>query len=364
MKSKGSTLIVVLFIALIVPIVAFGVTHFITGSLTRYSTQNRSLKALYLAKAGIHRAIYNIRNTGTPGSPGTPFTVTIAGNTIDVTLTAQSGTVYQFQSIGTSVAATYPTKVSRTVSAQYNYNTNTIILDGKGDGSDMPSLCSQIWWPFSEGSGATTGTAPYIGTLFNSPPWVAGRIGTALSFNTTAAHRYVTVPDSSGLDLTTAGTVMAWIYNTAQINSNSGIVHKGALSNSSDEAYGLTITRSGTNRRIKFELRDTGGATRNVTAGTNLSLNTWYHMTGTWGPAGMKVYINGLQAASSATVRVARTTAGSLQIGTRVTNSATTRFIGTIDEVYIHACQKTADEIKAYYNSTCAGSGATPCPRP
>lgn len=356
----------VIIIVILVPIIVFGATQFITSSLQRHTTQSRKIKALYLAQAGLHRAIYNIRSTGTPGSPGTPFTETIPGtsDTIDVDVTAQGGSIYQFKSIGTSNSTNYPTKISRMISAQYDYSSNNIGICVDGDGSKLPPLCRMIWWPFSEGSGTTTGTAPYVGTLVNGPLWVAGRVGTALSFNTTTAHRYVTVPDSSGLDLTTEGTVMAWIYNTAQINTNSGIVHKGALSNSTDEAYGLTITRSGSNRRIKFELRDTGGTSRNVTAGTNLALNTWYHVAGRWGAAGLKVYINGVEGASSTTVRVARATAGNLQIGTRVTNSTTTRFIGTIDEAYIYACQKTVEEIKAYYNSTCAGSGATPCPQP
>ncbi len=358
MKSKGSTLIVVLFIALIVPIVAFGVTHFITGSLTRYSTQNRSMKALYLAKAGIHRAIYNIRNTGTPGSPGTPFTVTIAGNTIEVSLTAQSGTTYQFESIGTSVAATYPTKVSRTVSAQYNYSTNNIIIDGEGDGSNFPPLCSQVWWPFSENSGYSTGTAPTVGTLTpsnaNGPAWVAGRVGTALRFNAAATHNYVLVPDSSALDLTTEGTIMAWVYPTATAASGTGIVRRGsATSASAQEAYGLLVVSQGKNRRFRFMLRESSGGTqRTVTGNTNIALNAWYHVAGTWGPAGIRIYVNGAVQGSNATVRSSYDTTSPLHIGTLRTNSATTRFFGVIDEVYLYGCQKTPDDILAYYDAT------------
>jgi hypothetical protein len=337
----------VLIIVMIVPIVVFGITFFITSSVTRHDAQARKMTALYLAQAGIHRAIFNIEAAISP-----VLNVTLDGNTIAVTVVAQCSNIYQLKSIGTSVAP--GSSVSRTVFAQYDSSTNnvSIYLESDGTGIQPPVCCADIWWPFSEGSGSTTGTAPYVGTLVNSPPWVAGRIGTALSFNTTTAHRYVTVPDSSGLDLTTAGTVMAWIYNTAQINTNTGIVHKGNLSNSTDEAYGLTLTRNGSNRRIKFELRDTGGTSRNVTANTNLALNTWYHVAGTWGPSGLKAYINGAQAASSSIVRVARATAGNLQIGTRVTNRATTRFIGTIDEVHVYACEKTAAEILDYYNAT------------
>jgi hypothetical protein len=367
----------VLIIVILVPIVAFATTHFITSSLVRYTTQNRNMKALYLAQAGIHRAIYNIK-AGV--SPFLPVMYPDANNTITVTeVTPNTCGIYQLKSVGTSFAANYPTQISRTVFAQYTAATNTVNIYQSGDGTGVPvpPCCDQAWWPFSEGSGNTTGTAPYVGTRTGTAPnstlpaWTAaGRVGNALDFNQApATHNYVRVndllPGPSGLDLTTQGTLMAWIYISAQVNANAGIVHKGHLSDSSDEAYGLAIARNGVNRRLKFELRDDDeGVSHNLTPNVNLDRDTWYQVSGTWGPDGLRAYINGVQRASSSNVWIARTTDGSLQIGTRVTNSANTRFIGIIDEVYIYACQKTGDEIKAYYNSTCAGSGATPCPQP
>lgn len=338
----------VLIIIILVPIIIFGSTFFITSSVSRYDAQTRSMKALYLAQAGIHRAIFNIKSTGTP----LPVANWDVNNQIAVTLVAQCSNIYQLKSIGTSIAN--GNAISRTVFAQYDNSATkvTLYLEGDGTGIPPPVCCDQIWWPFSEGSGITTGTPPYQGALVNSPPWVAGRIGTALLFNTTLAHRYVTVLDSPGLDLTTEGTLMAWIYITAQVNDNAGIVHKGDRSNSSDEAYALVIDRVGANRRIRILLRDAGGTERGVTENTNLDLNTWYHVAGTWGASGMRLYLNGNPVNFNSTVRVARSTVGDLQIGTRVTNDATPRFIGTIDEVYIHACQKTAQEILDYYNAT------------
>ncbi|HOW59550.1 MAG TPA: LamG domain-containing protein [Candidatus Omnitrophota bacterium] len=342
----------VLIIIILVPIIVFGTTFFITSSITRYDAQTRSMKALYLAESGIHKAIFNIKSTGTP----LPVTNWDANNQIVVTVVAQCSNIYQLKSIGTSVAS--GNSISRTVFAQYDHSATkiTLYLEGEGTGIPPPVCCDQIWWPFSEGAGFTTGTAPYVGTLTPSnatgPAWVAGRIGTALRFNQGATHNYVTVPDANGLDLTTSGSIMAWIYITAQVNNNAGIVHKGNLSNSNDEAYGLVINRTGANRRIRILLRDAGGVERSVTENTNLALNTWYHVAGTWGATGMRLYLNGNPVNFDATVRVARATAGNLQIGTRATNSATTRFIGTIDEAYIYACQKTAQEILDYYNAT------------
>lgn len=367
LKSRGFALMTVLIVVIIVPIVVFGITAFISSSVSRYDAQTRSLKALYLAQAGIHRAIYNIKSAGAP----LPVSNWDANNQIAVTLVAQCSNVYQLKSIGTSVATS--NSVSRSVFAQYDSTSNKVQIYIEGDGAGIPApvCCDDVWWPFTEGSGNTTGTAPFQGTRTGTAPnetlpaWTAsGRIGNALSFNQgNATNNYVAVPDSAGLDLATSGTIMAWIYNTLQVTTEAGIVQKGTLANHSDETYGLNIIRSGQNRRLEFTLYDnTNTANDNtITTGvltfdTNLSLNTWYHVAGSWSNTaqGMRVYLNGEEKAFNATPRTARTNNAALLIGTRAKNSKTTRFIGTIDEVHVYACQKTALEIKAYYNSTCS----------
>lgn len=344
----------VLIIVIIVPIVVFGVTSFITSSVARYDAQTRNMKALYLAEAGIHRAIFNIKSTGTP----LPVSDWDGSNQIAVTLAAQCSNIYQLKSIGTSVAS--GSSISRTVFAQYDSTANkvTLYLESDGTGILPPTCCDQIWWPFSENTGYTTNTAPYAGALtpanVNGPAWVAGRVGTALRFNQAATHNYVIVPDSAGLDLTTQGTVMAWFYMTAFPANGTGIVRRGSLTSAStQEAYGLLVVTSGSNRRVRFMLRESSGGTqRTVDGNTSLAINTWYHVAGTWGPAGLRIYVNGAQQGSNATIRASYNTTSPLHIGTLRTNNTGTRFFGVIDEVYLHACQKTAQEILDYYNAT------------
>ena len=177
----------------------------------------------------------------------------------------------------------------------------------------------------------------------------------ALNFNAGGTHNYVTVPDSSGLDLTTAGTIMAWIYipsTTPVTTSGLGIVHKG--NSATDEPYGLVIYRQNSNfRYIQFVLRSSNNGTQRVErGGTNLSYNTWYHVAGSWGPNGLRVYVNGVLDSPAGNVYSSYANAGSLTIGTLRTSSSTTRFRGRIDEVYIYACQKTGQEILDYYNAS------------
>ncbi|MBU9889169.1 MAG: LamG domain-containing protein [Candidatus Omnitrophica bacterium] len=352
MNRRGFALATVLLIIVVVPIAVFSITFFITSSVTRYETQTRSLRALYLAQAGLQRSFFNIESTGTP----LPVADWDAANRISVTLVAQCPGVYQLRSTGTSLES--GDSVSRTLFAQYDAAANrvTLYLESDGTGIPPPVCCDQFAWPFSEGVGFLTGTVPYQGVLTpsnaNGPAWVAGRVGTALRFNQAAVHNYVTVPDAAGLDLSSQGTTMAWIYFTAQVTNNTGILHKGNLSNENDEAYGLVITRVGANRRVSMVLRDEGGVRRVLTPNRNLALNAWHHVAGMWGPSGVSVYIDGELARNNSTVYTARSTAGALLIGTRAANNATTRFVGVIDEVYVYACERTAQEVLDYYNAT------------
>ncbi len=349
----------VLLVVILVPIVVFATTSFVSNSLVRYTTQNRNMKAMYLAQAGIHRAIYNIKSSGTIGV----FPVTIGSDTIAVT-ELNAGTCrqtgYQLKSVGTSVASSYPTLISRTVSAEYEIPIGNV--KQYTEGSTLATCCGGIWWPFSEGTGYSTGTAPYAGTLTpstaNGPAWVADRKGVAaraLSFNAAATTNYVTVPDSAGLDLISAGTLMAWIYIPSALGvsfDGTGIVHKG--NSTTNEPYGLIIRRQNASKRfIRMVLRSSNGGTQRVVTGTTvLPYNTWLHVAGSWGALGMRVYLNGAVQASNATVYASYANANALTIGVTASATANTRFRGTIDEVFIYNCQKTDAEILTYYNAT------------
>ena len=355
----------VLIVVILVPIIVFATTSFITSSLVRYTTQNRNIRALYLAQAGIHRAIFNIESTGTPG---TPLNVSIGNDTIAVTLVAQCSNLYQLKSIGTSVASTYPTQISRTVFAQYDATANNVSLYIEGDGTGIPApvCCDGVWWPFSEGSGYSTGTSPYVGTLTPSnatgPAWVADRkavAAKALSFNQAGATNYVIVNDSanSALDLTTVGTITAWVYvpSTFPITTDKiGLVVKG--NSTTDQPYGLAIHYQNSNyRTVELLLRSSNNGTQRVLTGPNntgFSYNTWTYLAASWGPLGFRVYVNGALANSNATVYSSYVNNGALTMGVQATNQAGTRFRGTLDEVHVYACQKSDAEILAEYNAT------------
>ena len=359
MNRRGSALLTVLIVVILVSVITFATSTFISTSLVRYTTQNRNMQGEYLAQAGIHRAIYNIN----VGSPTWPLAVNVGNNTIGVDLVSSCGTIYQLKSKGTSVSTVYPLQISRTVFAEYDSGANKITkyLQGDGTGILPPVCCDSAWWPFSEGGSATqTGTAPFVGTLSSSsgpiPAWTTDRFnaaGKALNFNAGAGNNnYVLVPDSTGLDLTGTGTIMAWVYINTTV-ANAGVVQKG-----SSNAYALRLNRqNGTWAYVELWLANT----RRLQSPTNsVRQGQWNHVAVTWAPGSMAIYVNAVLLASNATTQAASTNNQSLYIGSATTSA--TAFKGKIDEVYIYTCQKTLAEIKAYYNSTC--NGPATCPQP
>jgi prepilin-type N-terminal cleavage/methylation domain-containing protein len=203
-------------------------------------------------------------------------------------------------------------------------------------------------WSMNEGSGGTAGQGAYQGQIIGNANWTSGEVGNALHFDGIDSH--VSVPDSPTLDLTTAGTVGAWIYMDS-ITPFGGIIHKGDKTDFSDEAYTLQFWTGNT---IILGLNNGQYMVQTTTA---FSPNTWYYVAGTWDSTGMRIYVNGTLNNSTASTGVAINSAGSLNIGAQTSTyyDGTYHnfpFQGVIDEASISSRALSSDEIKLYYNST------------
>jgi hypothetical protein len=78
------------------------------------------------------------------------------------------------------------------------------------------------YWQFDEGSGTSGSDSSgqgNTGNLINTPTWIAGVSGNALSFNGT--NQYVNIPDDNTLDFGTIDfTIAAWIKMGTTVNGN------------------------------------------------------------------------------------------------------------------------------------------------
>lgn len=188
-------------------------------------------------------------------------------------------------------------------------------------------------WHMNEASGTNiadvssnnnTGTA--TGTSIT-----AGKLSNARSFTYTNTE-YVSIADSTTLDLTTAYTIEAWIYPIASTGWRA-IVNKGAFSSS----YSMMLDTTGL-------LRCYTNNTNNLDSVTLISNNQWTHVACSWDGVNKYVYINGKLDNFGAWTGTLTNNANALSIGRDlVTNDYT--FSGLIDEVRISSVARTGEEI-------------------
>jgi len=174
----------------------------------------------------------------------------------------------------------------------------------------------------------------------------------AIDFNGT--DDYVSVADDNDLDPTTTGTIEAWI-NITQYQTNAGVIHKGVNNTLTDAAYSLYMDGT-TGNQVRFSIYD--GGTSTISGTTNLSLNTWYHIAGTWDTSNtrMTLYINGIQEGTATPSTAARNSTGALNIGVRPSGGTSNYFDGKIDEVRVWKVERSQTDIREYMCRKLAGS--------
>lgn len=153
-----------------------------------------------------------------------------------------------------------------------------------------PKACVGAWL-FDEGKGNTAVDSSgnkNDGTLMNSPSWVDGKFGKALSFD--GVDDYIALP-SITMNNWEGLTIMAWVWLNVLPNE---------LPTSYDEIFGtkqdlVDMYEDKGNNEFRVKVTTTAGAERPGIATAQLKKNQWLHIAGVFdGPAGqMKIYMNG-----------------------------------------------------------------------
>ena len=190
---------------------------------------------------------------------------------------------------------------------------------------------------FNEGSGASVHDASGNGHtgIISGATWsTQGKFGQALAFN--GLDNWVTVNASSLLELTTGMTLEAWVFPTTTMGTRDILLKEGVHV----DIYNLYAR----NWRGVPEVNVSVGGTNRAAEGTALPANVWTHVAGTYDGATFRLYLNGVEAASTATSGMIAPSTGPVRIGG---NSIWGEYFqGSIDEVRIYDRALTLAEIQ------------------
>jgi hypothetical protein len=195
-------------------------------------------------------------------------------------------------------------------------------------------------WGFDETSGSTAADASghgNSGTIASATHVTTGKFGGALSFNGTNA--WVTIPDSSSLDLTGAMTLEAWVDPTA-LGAFWRTVMLKELSTTS-----LVYALYADNTKTKAAAFANNGSELGVNGTANTPLNAWTHLAATYDGTNLRLYVNGTLAATKAVSPPMVTSSGALRIGGNGVWGE--YFAGLIDEARVYNRALSAAEIQA-----------------
>lgn len=183
------------------------------------------------------------------------------------------------------------------------------------------------------------------GTAMNGVNTAPARVCRGGSFDGLSGP--VEIADNALLDITDTLTASAWIQPNA-------IPGSGLMSIlSKDTNYEFHITNSG---EINWWWNDSNGTVRQITtAGANITPGNWYHVAITYASGRQRIYVNGIQLASSSYTGNLITNGNPLHIGGDQ-GFAGRQFNGLIDEVRVYAAEQSQAEVVVDMNAT------HPCP--
>ena len=203
-------------------------------------------------------------------------------------------------------------------------------------------------WKMDEGSGTSTNDTSgnnNIGTLYNSPSWTQGKIGSALNFN--GSNNYIGVPYSSNL-APSAITFEAWAYKPSWTDSEASRI----LSKTESGGYAFIFSNSNI---YSYAYRNGAYATPS-TSTSGLSPG-WHYFTGSYDGRYTKIYIDGILKNTDdagANYPITYSYNNSLIIGAEAGSgtspAGTTYFTGKIDHIKIYDYARTPAQIAYDYN--------------
>jgi hypothetical protein len=212
----------------------------------------------------------------------------------------------------------------------------------------------QGWWRLDEGSGNNALDSSGNGTtgaLTNSPTWITGKRGGALTF-ASASSQYVDVGNNTHTNLSTAGTVMAWAKPGATQSTWVGIVCNDDLDN---DLNGYCLFIRGDSGHFGLHVAPAAGAYCEIQSAASYLDDAWHHVAMTWDASNYILYVDGKIVNSASGACTAASGTYSLKIG--ASGNLGQYFSGSVDDVRIFNRALSASEVQGFYYSAAGRNG-------
>jgi len=234
-------------------------------------------------------------------------------------------------------------------------NENFGIISHLGEAMDYTGLMAQ--WKMNETS--WDGTNKEVRDSSNQTPANHGTTAQNSSLTTTDSGKfsyagdfdgsddYITVPSKSGIEITDAITVEAWIKpTTGTMSYDARVVSKGHTSFEDPYAmYELNLNLG--KPRFRISVSDVANE---ADSDDSITFDQWHHLAGTYDGIDVKIYVDGTLKDTIIAIGSIDTNNQQLAIG-RHLQSAESFFDGLIDNVAIYNVAKTAEQIKIDYEA-------------
>jgi|GEM_PF-1414484 len=176
----------------------------------------------------------------------------------------------------------------------------------------------------------------FHGSLSIGPRWVAGKSGSAVSFDGIA--EVISIPDSPALRPTAAFTLAFWVRKQSENSDYVRYVGKGGPLVRNFGVWDML----GSDGRVLFQFQNASAAYRSMVSSRSIPVGLWTHVACTWDGTTGRIYLNGDLNVSAPMVGPPATSADPLTFGYAGYHG---RLAGELDEVELLGRALSALEI-------------------
>lgn len=177
---------------------------------------------------------------------------------------------------------------------------------------------------------------------------VAGTVGNCMDFNDGVDDEYIDCGNDASLQITGQAITIEtlyWARTNATGAGNDRFIDK-KINTSPYISYGMT--RAGTSATVKFHIA-TGGVLNNAQS-DDLTIQTWYHLMGTYDGANIKIYVNGVLKGTTPKTGNINGTSNPLLFGRNLTYPEEA-FQGRLQEIKVVEAARNIEWAKASYEN-------------